>query len=400
MAEAVDQTLKHNPAISRSLALAKAAEARSDKTQSPFWPSLEAHYSYWHADRDPDLDSRGLSSVNITTSYNLFNGGSDWFRLDAAEHRRTAARWQYRSVTADTVLEVRQAYIEVLRANQNLSTAQKSLELLQRQYHDAELRLEQGLIARNDLLRIAVEKASAQQSLVSAESDLVVARQNLSRVIGTPMDNDEKLTEADLLGETPKGREEMQQTMLTSRSELKYLQSLLAAKASDRKAVRGDLLPEIELSHSYERFGNKGFPDSGDADYDSGSTTMLQASWTIFSGFDTRYELAERKHELLALKEEVRATEDLLILQLAEALEAHRVALTNLETARTSVTQAEENYRVNENRYKAQVATTVDLLDAQEFLTRTRNEEVKAQYDLYTAEAVIDRVLERDYRSE
>jgi outer membrane protein TolC len=59
------------------------------------------------------------------------------------------------------------------------------------------------------------------------------------------------------------------------------------------------------------------------------------------------------------------------------------------------VTQAEENYRVNENRYQANVASTVDLLDAQEFLTRARNERVKAQYDLFRSAAVIERVLER-----
>ncbi len=82
-------------------------------------------------------------------------------------------------------------------------------------------------------------------------------------------------------------------------------------------------------------------------------------------------------------------------LQLQTALEAFRVSAKNLATAETAAIQAEENYRVNENRYRANVATTVDLLDAQEFLTRARNEKVKAQYDLYRAAAVIERVLER-----
>ena len=63
-------------------------------------------------------------------------------------------------------------------------------------------------------------------------------------------------------------------------------------------------------------------------------------------------------------------------------------------TAETGLVQAEENYRVNENRYKAQVATTVDLLDAQEFLTRARNEKVKAFYDFHLADVALERILQ------
>ncbi len=122
---------------------------------------------------------------------------------------------------------------------------------------------------------------------------------------------------------------------------------------------------------------------------------ILQASWNLFNGFDTRYELVGREHEIRARQEEVKVTENRLTLQLQTALEAFRVSERNLATAGTAALQAEENYRVNENRYQANVASTVDLLDAQRFLTLARNERVKAQYDLYLSAAVIERVLER-----
>lgn len=394
MAEAIETAMQHNPQIARALALTQASASRSAKAQSPFWPTLGVNYSYWQADQDPALDSRDLSTVTASARFNLFNGGSDWFRLEAAQSRHKAAQWLQKSVIADVVLSVRQAYIAVLRAEQNLATASKSLELLQSQYEQAGLRLEQGLIARNDLLRIAVEMATAQQGKVAAASSVAVARQSLSAALGIALDDDIALV-AVVQPEVSLGAaEDLQEKMLTSRSELKYLRSQLAAQTSDRKAVRGDFLPEVTLTQSYDRFGNETFPERDDTNYDSDSTTMLQASWTLFSGFETRHELAVRKNEILALKEEIRGTQDLLKVQLRSVLEDYRVAQTNLLTARASVAQAEENYRVNESRYKAQVATTVDLLDAQEFLTRARNEANKAQHDLYSAAAAIDRVLE------
>ncbi len=305
-------------------------------------------------------------------------------------------QWQHKSTTADTVLEVRKAYIEVLRTSQNLDTARRSLQLLERQHRDASLRLEQGLIARNDLLRVAVEMATAKQNVVAVLGELVVARQKLSRSMGTPLGDDDALAGVTVRNTVPGEVKDLQEEMLTSRSELKYLQSLLAAQKAEHKAVYGEMLPDVDLSYSYDTSGNHLFPESSDSGYDSEVVTMVEASWTLFRGFKARHELAARHQEVLAIKEEIRATEDRLLVQLSSSLEGYKTARTNLETAQASLELAEENYRVNETRLKAQVATTVDLLDAQEFLTRARNEEVKAQYDLYTAEAVIDRVLERN----
>jgi outer membrane protein TolC len=393
--QAVNDALRHNPQIQQFLAFEDAAGARADRSEAPFWPRIDTSYTYLRGERDPDLASRGLSTVEALAGYNLFNGGSDWFRLHEARYRASAANYQRRSVVADIVLETKEAYIEILRAKRNVETEGKSVELLERQRHDTQLRLEQGLIARNDLLRVEVEMATAQQRLALAEGRFEITRKVLAKALGRALDSKETISDFSLEPAPPGQEEELRQEMFAKRSELHYLRSLLAAQKSGRKAVQGDLMPDVDLVLSYDRFGNNGLPQTGDTDYDSESKAIVQASWTLFSGFDTSYELVERKHEIRARQEEIKSTEDQLTLQLQTALEAFRVSERNLATAVTAVTQAEENYRVNENRYQANVASTVDLLDAQEFLTRARNEKVKAQYDLFRSAAVIERVLER-----
>ncbi len=409
IAEAVRDALQHNPQIAQAVALADAAKSRTAKARSPFWPRLDINYSYWHSERDSNFSSSALnigssslsfgndfqSSTSVNGRYNLFNGGSDWFRLHEAQHLAAAANYQRRGVVADIVLEVNEAYIEVLRAERTVATEGKSVELLEQQRHDTHLRLEQGLIARNDLLRVDVEMATARQNLALAEGRFEIARQTLARALGRPLGEEEEISDFTLQPVPLDSVEKMRLEMFAKRSELHFLRSRLAAQQAGHKAVRGDLVPNVDLVLSYDRFGNNGLPETGDTDYYSESRTMLQASWTLFSGFDTRYELVGREHEIRARREEVKATEDRLTLQLQTVLEAFRVSERNLATAETSVLQAEENYRVNENRYRANVASTVDLLDAQEFLTRARNERVKAQYDLYRSAAVIERVLER-----
>jgi len=395
MDEAVSEALFHNPEVQQYIALEKAATARTGVARSPFFPRLDASYNYLYGDQDPLLASRDLSSVKISASYNLFNGGSDRFRLHEATSTQAAAKDRLHSIVADTVFTVKEAFIDLLRTRRTVETELASVELLERQKQDNTLRYEQGLIARNDLLRVSVELATANQNLLRVQGQLAVARQNLARSIGRPLIEQETVDDFTLMPENPGSMNVLRQEMFTSRSELLYLNHLLAGREAGRKAVRGDLLPDIDLVVSHERSGNGGMPDSGDPNYDSDSQAMIAATWTLFSGLDTQYELAGRNHEIYALQREIKTLENSLELQLKTALEEFRVAQGNLETAKASVVQAEENYRVNESRYQARVAATVDLLDAQEFLTRARNEQIRAFYDLHRAAAVIERVLER-----
>ena len=52
-----------------------------------------------------------------------------------------------------------------------------------------------------------------------------------------------------------------------------------------------------------------------------------------------------------------------------------------IRTTEKAVTQAEENLRLNEERYKEQVGTATDVIDAETLLTRTRVNYFTALYD-------------------
>ena len=88
----------------------------------------------------------------------------------------------------------------------------------------------------------------------------------------------------------------------------------------------------------------------------------------------------------------------MFILQLETALQNLRIASGRQQEARAGVVSAEENYRVTQNRFQQQQATTVDLLDAQFLLTRSRNLAIDARYDLYLSAVQLERILELEKR--
>jgi outer membrane protein TolC len=67
----------------------------------------------------------------------------------------------------------------------------------------------------------------------------------------------------------------------------------------------------------------------------------------------------------------------------------------NVGVSETSIAQAEENLRMNEERYKYQVATATDVLDAVVLLAQARVNYVSALADFNIAKAALDRAMGR-----
>ncbi len=391
---AIEAALQNHQRIAQFSANADQSKAAVGSARAAFLPSVALDYSYVERDEDPRSFGDKNSTLSIGASINLFNGLSDYYSFRAARQRAQGADYRLRGVRADIVLETRQAYIEVLRAARSVATAAEGVDLLERQKRDAKLQFEYGLIARNDLLRVEVELSSARQDLLQAEGQQQIARRQLERAIGTTLPAEETLEEmtvADVLPFKPALADSYRQQVLDNRSELHYLRSELQAAKQSRRANQGDYLPRVDLAVSHEEYGDDLLSTSSAED----DLLTLNASWTLFDGLAREQSIAAAGARTRAIAAELRDTEAALVLQLETALQNARIASGRQQEARTGVVSAEENYRVTENRFKQQQATTVDLLDAQFLLTRSRNLEIDANYDLYLSVAQLERVLEK-----
>ena len=396
--EAIEAALQNHQQIEQSRANAALSQAAVGSARAAFLPSVDLDYSYLERDDDPKSFGEQSSTLSLGASLNLFNGLSDYHTYRAAQQRAKGADFRLQGVRADIVLETEQAFIEVLRAVRSVATAAEGVELLERQKRDTELKFEYGLIARNDLLRIEVELSSAKQDLLRAEGQQQIARRQLERTIGLRLPAEEtlaELTDASLpqidMNQAPSYR----QQMMASRSELNFLRQELKATKRERRANKGSYLPQLDLAVAHEEYGDDLSPTSNNSD---DNLLTLSASWNLFDGFAREKSIAATDARMRAVAAELRDTEAALVLQLETALQNLRIANGRLLEAKTGVTSAEENYRVTENRFQQQQATTVDLLDAQFLLTRSRNQEINARYDLLLSAAQLERILELEKR--
>jgi outer membrane protein TolC len=68
----------------------------------------------------------------------------------------------------------------------------------------------------------------------------------------------------------------------------------------------------------------------------------------------------------------------------------------NIKVAQTALAQAEENFRLYKEQYAEQMATTTDVLDAQNLLTEAKNNYYNALSDYHIAMAQLERAVGRD----
>ena len=117
------------------------------------------------------------------------------------------------------------------------------------------------------------------------------------------------------------------------------------------------------------------------------------ASWDIWEWGKQSYGVKEK----LARLEQAKQRKTELLDQIR--LEVKRAYLKNLETEiniitiQKAIAQAKENLRINQERFKEQVATTTDVLNAQTLLAETMTRFYTALYDFKISKAALYRAM-------
>ena len=400
MEDAVALALENNHSVKRAGYEHDSARAGLWESRAGFMPSLRASYSYATSSEEAYGSGSEYSVATITAAYNVFAGFADYNRVREAKARASAARYQTRSTRAEVVLLARKAYTEVLRAESALVTAREGVALLERQRNDSTLFFREGLIAKNELLKVEVELATALQMLLEAEGGHRIARRALEMAIGSEL-NGEGLEPVSM---PPEGMEmdfeAMRQQLLANRSELRYLRLIQKAYDHAASATGGAMLPSVDLSMSHSEYGDSPTIGGREDSYDRETVSMITASWTIFDGLRSHHGKSRQRYMARATGESIKETEKALLLQLRTAIEDYTVSRQKIVVAETAVGQAQENYRVTDLQFKERVATTTDLLDARNYLTDAKDRYNTALYDLHIAKATIERVLEKNIPSE
>jgi outer membrane protein len=293
----------------------------------------------------------------------------------------------------DLVLRVKEAYFNILGADKLVEVAQTTVESLTQTVKVARSFFEVGMIPVNDVLKAEVELASAEQSLVRAKNQAQTTRSIFNTVlvrrVTEPVEVEDILVFKPEVGEY----DAYVKLALENRPEIKLLDVSLLQADQQVRLAKSKYYPEIGLTYQYISQGDSASV-SGSPYVDANNWQVLAvANWTFFEWGKTYYAGKEKESVKRQLQETKADVEDGIRLQVKQSILDLDSSAKNIPTTQKGIESGEENLRVNAERYRAQVSTITDLLDAQTLLARVRLDYYRALYDHNLAKARLDRAL-------
>lgn len=389
---AVELALKNNFSLKEQGYIVDESKATLNSSYSGYKPKLDLNYTYNDRDKVITGQIEKDSTASAVVSYNLFNGLSDRYNIDAFKNLFQSSEFTYEAKKQDIILSTKESYINYLLKLKQMKTMQEAYKLYEKQYKDSQNFFDQGLIAKNELLEVEVEMLSAKQNLQNAQAEQTIAKSELENILAVTLPEDEVIEELESIN----NRDIVfDANKVENRSELKALSLVMDNYKNKLKATYGSYLPKIDAKYSYSEFGDSanfdgrtGYPDSQEV----GTVTM---SWNLYNGgIDSSNKVIYNKK----VKQTLMQLEDLkqqIKLQYKKAVEQYNVAKLNFETASKALESSKLNYEIVADKLQEGLSRNRDLLDANYLLTNAKQNYFNAFYNKYLAFATIQRVLEQ-----
>ena len=402
--EAVRLAQRNAPAAVQARGAIRTARAAVGSGYSAFIPSFSVSTgvtrssgSRFDAQRDEIIPSS--TSWQYANSYTaqteLFDGGDRFFQLRQARQNAEAAEAGDVAQQFTVLLNTAQQYYNVLAARESEAAAQAQLEQALQQLRVSSARVAAGAATRSDSLRAVIQVGNARLALVQADNALNSANAALTRLVATPFQV--TASPADTLWETasaPPDSAELARLAAAGPAVEEAQARLRAARAGERSTWT-TYLPTIGLQ--YNRRGNSS-GERFDIQPDQvayANQLSLGLNFPIFNNF-AREEARIRADVATDVAEAQLRDARLLAQQtLVQNLGTLRTAQERIEIQQATVAAAEEDLRVQQQRYALGASTQLDVLTSQTQLDQARAQLIQARYDYRVARASIEALIGR-----
>jgi outer membrane protein len=397
--DTIGAAISANLELKISKAGVQAAGATKKAQQTNFYPTFSADYQYRRNDEGTSIGGFARGSKNrfdfsTTVTQPIFTGYSILNRYKIASLDLDVSKINEKLTRQDIILEAKTAYYNLLKAQKLHEIAQQTVEQIAAQREVAKNFYEVGMSPLNDFLQSDVELANAKQELILAGNNLETARARFNTLLRRPINSPIELE--DILTYTPFEHklDWCQKTAGQNRLELNLAEKEVRIAERDVDLSERDFYPTIDLRGTYFKAGTEPDVSGGAGIFDpEGWSVSAVASWDFWEWGRTAY---GRKEKLSRLSQSQLRKENLLD---QIRLEVKETYLNNLEnevnilTLQKAIRQAEENYRIFQERYKEQVTTQTDVLIAQTLLNRTQVNFYTALYDFKISKAALYRAM-------
>ncbi len=370
-----------------------AAVEGTHRAESAFRPTLSLTGGYQLRDHEvvaklgalqAPTTERNFLTGELDLGYLIWDGGRRSSALSVSKSLEDAAATRGSAAVRSSPLEGLGAYLRALTFKAQREVLAQRVTALKDHLREVNDLFEQGVVARNDLLETEVRLRLVEDQAGRVDNGEAVAGEALNRLMGRPpgvaLALPERLPSPPPL---PAAVADLKKRAADANPQLVALRARLKSEEDAVSLRRSDGAPSVfaQASHTYQQNRFLAYPNA--------NVLFLGVSWDAYDGGLRQAGVREAEFAAARTREEIADLQRLIEVQIDQAWREYTQALREAATAETNVKAAEENLRIEEDQYRAGLARTTDVLDAESVLAESRFALVNQHYDAYLKQGAL-----------
>ena len=329
--------------------------------------------------QDDDNQSFGAKSTSFSNNLSLsleqpiFTYNKTKMQLKRLEFNLEKAKIQYALAQLNIEKNVTSSFYGVYQSYKRLVTAREAFQSQKQNYEVIKNKVEQGLIAPEELIQAEVTLATNENSLADTETSYENTKDQFKQTLGLPLDIDISILPDIQIDSVHVDVNQAVKYALTQRMEIRQQQIAIEEgifsliEAEDNNKFKGSISARVGLMGQGDKF-NGAFSKPDDNETIGITLTVPIWDWGARKANIRSTELSNENTEIS--NEEERKSIMLDVRQVCRELPK---LLRQIEIARQTVKNAERTYDINVEKYRSGNLTGMELKNQQTQLTDAKN---------------------------
>lgn len=341
-------------------------------------PQFDGRYALFPG-MDFDYKIGFVYSAGVQVKQPIYQGGKIIAANRIARLTEQMSVENERLTASEVILNTENAYVLMVKALELQKVAVKYNSLLTELLKNVQSAYRHGLKPQNDVLKVQVKLNESELQLRKAENAIRLARMNLCHCIGRQLIDE--ITVADSLPALVAGVESGVLD-ITARPEYAILEKKVAIAEQQVKLNRSELLPKVGVQAGYAYTHGVKVRDNYLFD-NGGFSVLLNVQVPLFHFGERSNKVRSARAALQQQQLEQQSLNEMMTLELAQALNNLDEARMECEIADRSLAQADENRRLSDSQYRIGLETLSDNLEAQVLWQQAYETQISSRYQLY-----------------
>jgi outer membrane protein len=305
-----------------------------------------------------------------------------WRRWQASKENVTGTRARELTVREENVQLVVSQYLGSLRAAADVKAAQSRVELAKALFNQADDLQKNGAGTGIDTLRSNVQYQNERQRLIAAQTTLKTSLYGLARLLNIDPHQPVEIADESSFFHTPEyPADESIERAWVERPEMKALASQIRESEFERKRATAERLPKLSLAGSWNLQGVT--PTTVIPVYEFG----VNLDVPLYTGGRIKAQTTIAEIELKKLAQQQEELRNRIALEVKTALVELESAKSEVEVANLGIDLAQQEVTQARDRFQAGVANNIEVITAQDELSRGNDNQIAALYRYNQARA-------------